>query len=143
MLESSFVASMSHFFPEKRLSILKKADATWPIGCNAVTPMQAAVWIDQDNAKVFEFEGTAVQVRSLKHQQSELRKFFQEVANALRTANEVLIVGPGLAKHHLSTHLSEHYPLVFNKVVGCETVETPTENQIRAFAQNFFRSHKK
>ncbi len=74
----------------------------------------------------------------LDHAQKE-RALFDDVAKELTNAAQILILGPGVAKYHFQTHLIEQYPALAKKVVGCETVDHPTDPQIAEFAQKFFK----
>jgi stalled ribosome rescue protein Dom34 len=76
------------------------------------------------------------QFDSIDHKNQEWH-FFQEVATNLADADRLLILGPGVAKHHFRSYLVEHLPALAKKLVGCETVDHPTDNQIAAFAQKF------
>jgi len=112
-----------------------------------------AVWIDRSHAKLFEFsnekmERRAIQGRhtdhhthaqdSLDHKHQEWA-FFKEVADQMSNADHVLVLGPGVAKHHFCNYLVEHVPALARKLVGCETVDHPTDNQIAALAKKFFK----
>jgi stalled ribosome rescue protein Dom34 len=111
-----------------------------------------ALWIDREHAKFFTFsqermERTHLDARHMEHHNHAKdhndasrweNKFFADVANRLREASQVLILGPGMAKHHFRTYLMEHVPLVAKAVVGCETVSHPTDPQIAAMASRFF-----
>lgn len=114
------------------------------------------VWLDSSEAKVFELHPTEVNEKTLRrkeirhhngvekeqnnHKDSE--KFFHTVAEALTGANEVLLVGPGDAKLHFKNHLERHHHTeIGKKIVGTETVDHPTDNQIVALAKKFFKGH--
>ena len=110
------------------------------------------VWIDRENAKLFQFssekmERKHVEERHADHhthrneaivQQLHERVFFSKVVPHLNESSEVLILGPGVAKHHFQNHLNEHFPAIARKVVGCETVDHPTDPEIAAMARKFF-----
>ncbi|MDR3608581.1 MAG: hypothetical protein P4M08_14555 [Oligoflexia bacterium] len=111
-----------------------------------------AIWIDRENAKLFHFSNSKMERVSLRsrhqdhhthpfdqldHQQQD-RKFFAEIATHLADSTRVLILGPGVAKHHFQNYLVEQLPAVAKTIVGCETVDHPTGAQIAALAQKFF-----
>jgi stalled ribosome rescue protein Dom34 len=104
------------------------------------------VWIDHENAKIFRFEVGGVKrdaVHAAHHahhaRNADAAKLFHDVATYLGDATEILVVGPGTAKsqflHHLETH---HHEKIFKKVVGTETCDHPTDNQLVALARKFF-----
>ena len=115
------------------------------------------VWIDHDHSKAFSLapsnpEDQAAPLSAHTHRvdhhthaldnldrEKRTHKMFQETAKLLDDAEHVLIVGPGLAKHLFNNYLAEHFPKVFRKVSGCEALDHPTDPQIRAFGEDFFR----
>ena len=111
------------------------------------------VWIDRAGAKVIQFSREKMERKTLKshshdHHTHELdsqdmerkeKKLFQEVVESLSPASQILILGPGVVKHHFQNFLNEHHPLLSKKVVGCETVDHPTDPQIAAQAMKYLR----
>ena len=110
------------------------------------------VWIDREHARIFEISSEKMERKTIKahhgdhhthrldsiDQKNQEWHFFQEVANFLGKADRLLILGPGVAKYHFRSYLGEHTPVLAKKLVGCETVDHPTDNQIAAYAKNFF-----
>jgi stalled ribosome rescue protein Dom34 len=73
-----------------------------------------------------------------KHKDSD--KMFHEIATHLNGATEILVMGPGQAKDHIVSHLkNHHHEQLAKKVVGVETVDHPTDNQILDHARRFFK----
>jgi stalled ribosome rescue protein Dom34 len=113
------------------------------------------VFIDLEHAKIFELHPGKIEEHSMRrheirhHNGSEKEnnnhkneeKFFHQVASRLVGAHEVLLVGPGQAKTHFKHHMERHDHEVNKKVVGMETVDHPTDNQIVALAKKFFKAH--
>jgi stalled ribosome rescue protein Dom34 len=114
------------------------------------------VWLDSEKAKVFELHPAEVNEKTLvrteirhhtgaekeqnNHKNGE--KFFHQVASALSSANEILLVGPGEAKVHFQSHLKNHHHAnIGSKIVGVETIDHPTDGQIVALAKTFFKNH--
>ncbi len=113
------------------------------------------VWLDSKGAQVFNLTTSGIQKEHLKkhthehsnshgdsrsHQEDE--HFYHEVAHKLNGAKEVLIMGPGLAKDHFKSHLEKHHHVALaSKVVGVETVDHPTENQLLEKARKFFKTY--
>ena len=110
------------------------------------------VWMDRENAKVFHFSREKMERKTLKshshdHHTHRMdnrdaermeKKLFQEVAEELSSNSQILILGPGVAKHHFQNYLNEHHPILAKKVVACETVDHPSDSQIAAQAMRFF-----
>lgn len=111
------------------------------------------VFIDLEHAKIFELHGDKVEAHNMrrheirhhggsekeKNNHKNAEKFFHQVAGTLSNAHEILIVGPGPAKEHFKSHVEKHDHEIGKKVVGVETVDHPTDNQIVALAKKFFK----
>ena len=103
------------------------------------------IWIDRSEAKIFQLAREKMERKHLKagHTGHAVRpverKFFKEVSEHLDEACPLLILGPGIAKHHFLNYLTEECPSLARKVVGCETVDHPTDGQIATMALKFFK----
>jgi stalled ribosome rescue protein Dom34 len=111
------------------------------------------VWLDREHARVFEFSSSKMERRNLtarhaEHHTHELdqldrqtweKAYFTDLTALLTGASRLLLVGPGLAKHHFQNYLSEHFPLLSKRVVGCEVVDHPTDGEIAAMARKVFK----
>lgn len=117
----------------------------------------AVVWIDHKEARIYFFDQESfdeVDVVSksphynLHHKAGSVsgkrapedQSFFHETVTALRPAKEWLITGPGSAKLELMKHIDRHDPEMTDHVVGIETADHPTDNQIVAHARTFFKA---
>ncbi|MEK6578144.1 MAG: translational machinery protein [Bdellovibrionota bacterium] len=116
------------------------------------------VWIDSREAKVFKLSPEGTQIHHLHthgkkhhsephgkqhatHHHPEWEILFKDVTQSIADAKEVLIMGPGEAKTHLKTHIETHHKHDLAKtIVGMQTVDHPTENQILAESRKFFKS---
>ncbi len=107
------------------------------------------VWLDHRTAKIFKLVPKEMETESVdrvetqgsvRHKEEMTEKYYHQLATRLNTATEVLLIGPGTAKqdfmHHLEKH---HHQNVAKKVVGMETVDHPTENQVLEKARKFFK----
>jgi len=65
-------------------------------------------------------------------------RFFADVAGELRTASQILLVGPSIAKLQFLHHLRERHREIHAKVVGVESVDHPSDLQLLAHARRFF-----
>lgn len=111
-----------------------------------------AVWVDHQEAKIFKFDGDGVEQVELhpgKHPEHHVRRedtkhpddtqFFHRIAEQLRGAERILVVGPSTAKLGLLRHLHAHDKAVETRVVGVETVDHPTNPQLVAYAKEYFK----
>lgn len=115
----------------------------------------AVVWIDHAEAHVMHISPDDVEssiVRPAKPHQHlhnkrgavgvgrapEDQHFYHEVVDALKGAQEILIVGPSSAKLNLIKHIHSHDARLSDKVVGIESVDHPTDGQLVAYARKYF-----
>jgi stalled ribosome rescue protein Dom34 len=121
-----------------------------------MTYPHAVVWIDHREAKVVDFTSDAVH-RTTLHSESASRRvhhragsvgsghakddhhFFDQVVEAIGSAREVLVVGPGEAKHSFKRYVSERHGDVAKRVVGVETADHPTDGELLAMARRSFK----
>ena len=122
----------------------------------------AVVWIDHAEAHVMhispdDVESSIVRPKKPHHKlhhkrgadkggavgdgrSQEDQHFYHEVVEALKGAQEILIVGPANAKLNLVKHIHGHDKQLSDKVVGVETVDHPTDAQIVAYARKYFNA---
>lgn len=110
------------------------------------------VYIDHEQAKIFKMGVGGADKLDLHHhvhlhhknnqpdKKKDSSQLYHDVANALKGAGEVLVLGHGTAKdqfvHHLKDH---HHEDIAKKVVGVEAVDKPTEAQMLDIARRFFK----
>lgn len=68
----------------------------------------------------------------------EDQNFYHEVVEALKGAQEILIVGPASAKLNLVKHIQSHDQQIVDKVIGVETVDHPSDEQLVVYARKYF-----
>lgn len=115
----------------------------------------AVVWIDHKEAHVIFLSEDADEAEIIKtksthphlhHKRGEVgsgkvafdTKYFESVTKAVKEAREILILGPGSAKVELTKYAHLHAADVAEKIVGIETSDHPTDEQILALARKFF-----
>ncbi len=120
----------------------------------------AVVWIDHNEAHVMHISPDDVEssvVRPKKPHQKlhhkrgadkggavgagntpEDQGFYHEVVEALKGAQEVLVVGPASAKLHLIKHMHGHDKQMADKVIGVESIDHPSDAQLVAYARKYF-----
>ena len=120
-------------------------------------PTHAAVWIDHREAKVYALSRESADEWKVRphdrhlhiHHKAGLgdsgkaapdQHYFHSVADAVKDAGEILIVGPGTAKTELMHHLQNHDPAIARKVVGVQPLDHPTDGELLNFARKFFKA---
>lgn len=109
----------------------------------------AVIWLDHESASIYRLSPGNLGKEQVKrhsshdrkeHKQAEEEKYFHELANRIANVKEILVMGPGTAKqefvHHLQNH---HHESIAKRIVGVETVDHPSENQILERARTFFK----
>jgi stalled ribosome rescue protein Dom34 len=120
-----------------------------------MSSLHAAVWIDHKEAKIFHIDAEtldAEMIRPRKHlhrhpvqtaergHPADAQNFFHEVAQALESAREILVVGPGTAKLEFIKHVHKRDHALEPKIIGVETVDHPTDGQLVDFVRRYFRA---
>ena len=117
----------------------------------------AAVWLDHSEAHVMHISPDDVEksvihpARPHQHlharsgsvgagRKDEDQAYYHAVADALKGAQEILIVGPAQAKLQLVKHIHAHDHGLVDKIVGVETVDHPSDGQLVAYARKYFRA---
>ena len=109
------------------------------------------IWIDREHAKLFALEGSEWRKEELRwshpehhshrrgNADKESAKFYEQVAQKLARAMEIVIVGPGIAKQHFAAFLADHYASVRRAVVDIEAIAADlTDGELRDFARRTF-----
>lgn len=112
------------------------------------------LFVELNEARVFRVsrEGVEHQVlrrHEIKHHTSRDpvnhkngSKFFHELAEAVTDADEILLMGPSLAKDHFKAHLEgHHHDSLARKVVGSVTLDLMSDAQLLAESREFFRKY--
>ena len=120
----------------------------------------AVVWIDHTEAHVMHISPEDVESSVLRpakpHQKlhhkrgmdkggavgsgraPEDQNYYHEVVEALKGAQEILVIGPANAKLNLIKHINSHDKQLSDKVIGVETVDHPTDAQVVVYARKYF-----
>jgi hypothetical protein len=115
----------------------------------------AVVWLDHSEAHVMHIAPDDVE-KSVVHptkphqhlhskcggpgsgKAAEDKQYYHAIAEALKGAHEILVVGPAQAKLQLVKHIHSHDQALSDKVVGVETIDHPTDGQLVAYARKYF-----
>jgi peptide subunit release factor 1 (eRF1) len=120
-------------------------------------PRQVAIWIDHNEAFLAKFHdeqltneeeinsdvgprthgGGWSQHRIEAHRHEQLKHYYDEVVEHLGNVDEILILGPGQAKHELRTRIERHKGLR-GKVVALRTTDKISEDQFIQEAEDYF-----
>ena len=120
----------------------------------------AVVWLDHSEAHVMHIAPDDVEKSvvhpSKPHQHlhsksgapgsgkaGEDKHYYHAVVEALKGAQEILVVGPAQAKLQLIKHMHAHDKAVADKVVGVESIDHPTDGQLIAYARKYFTAKDK
>jgi stalled ribosome rescue protein Dom34 len=116
-----------------------------------------AVWLDHKEARVFTFHFDNAAEASvsapphndhhkhtrgqegLKEHPEDTKRFYHDLVATLQDAAELLVVGPGSAKLEFIRYLHTHDHALEAKVIGVETVDHPSDGQIVAYANKYFK----
>lgn len=108
----------------------------------------AVVWLDHQNAQVLQFDADQVQAQTVKSHRHYTRQhgsavrdeheFFGEVCSALAGITEVLVTGGHTAQADFKHYAEKHQPAIAACIVGYETVDHPSDNQLVAMARQYF-----
>lgn len=111
------------------------------------------VWIDRERAKLLKIASNRMERKDFQaishaNHSNEIdqekidlqeRRFFLEIIPHLMETKNLLIVGPNVVKYNFQNFLLEHYPIIGKKVIACETMEEPTDNEIASLAKKYFQ----
>lgn len=120
--------------------------------------LHAVVWIDHEEARVIHFSDTESEklVLHSTHRpgkihhkngpsggaghEAEDHPYLHSVAEALKGAGEILIVGPGNEKAEFMKHLEQHDKPIAACVVAVQPADHPSDGQLLALARKYFRA---
>lgn len=111
------------------------------------------IWMDSEHAKIFKISVDGIDKKMMRqhstdpsgahhdsHKHNAEEHFFHEVATAVGNVEELLVFGAGMAKNHFKTHLEKHHHGQLAKhLVGVETLDNLTDNQVLEAARKFFK----
>ena len=113
------------------------------------------IWMDSEHAKIFKISTSGIEKKTLKHhsvnphdshhdshKHTTEERFFHDIATTVGPVEELLVFGAGLAKTHFKTHLEKHHHAALAKhLVGVETLDLMTDNQILEAGRKFFKKY--
>lgn len=109
------------------------------------------VWIDREKVRIFREEnGRFRQVIRFDANSSQLGLFhpgqenilFQQAAHELKRSRHILLLGPGMVKHHFRNYLMEQHPSTSRKIILSEEIDATLEIEVERILENY-RSKKR
>ena len=85
-------------------------------------------------------QDVAVNGRSEARQKQQLKEFYLQVAKAVENADNILIMGPGEAKHEFKKAV-EKLKSTAGKIADLQTCDKMTDRQIAASVRSFFHKN--
>jgi hypothetical protein len=76
----------------------------------------------------------------LEREKHQFKAYFKELALEIEDADGILIFGPAEVKDKFKKELESLYEHINVKVKGVQTADSMTDNQIKAWARDFFKS---
>jgi stalled ribosome rescue protein Dom34 len=112
-----------------------------------MSTFHAVVWMDHNEAHVLMFDREHVESQRIKsrshhkHQgkTGDVSAFFADVAHALQGTREILLTGPGLARHEFRDWCSGHQKATANHIVDSIATDHPSDAQLVALARQYFK----
>ena len=115
-----------------------------------------AVWLDQDQARIFHIDPDRIEEATLmapprllhsKHpkrvnddgEPRASKRFLREIAKALEGAEQVLVTGPSATKHEFFKFLHKNDPTLEPKIVGIESITETSDGSFLRYAQQYFK----
>ena len=115
-----------------------------------------AIWLDRENAHIHKIWSDEASTEALHahhhshhtHSKNEQRDhdssaFYHQIADKVKDASSLLIMGPGVAKTHFLDYIRKHSPQLATRVVGLEAVDHPTEGQVISHARKILTEFAK
>jgi stalled ribosome rescue protein Dom34 len=125
-------------------------------GDGAATPVslhQAIVWIDDNEARIMRVD-EGIHHDSTIHAPNnhdapkqpagnggvadDSHMFFEQVARALDSADEILIVGPSATKEAFVKFMHKNDHTIDPRILGVETITHPDDKELAGFAKLYF-----
>jgi stalled ribosome rescue protein Dom34 len=113
-----------------------------------MTMFHAVAWVDHQSTQILQFDAEHIQAQKVKAHSHHTRQhgssvrteheYYGEVCDALAGVPEVLVVGPKTGLADFRHYVEKHRAPTGKQIVGWEVSEHATENQIAAFARQYF-----
>ena len=112
------------------------------------------LWIDHQHSKIFKFTASGKSEQNVNNHHHESHtgnsdnakkehehKFYHEVAEKLKDATELLIVGEGMGRTEFKSYLDKHHLPLAKKVIGNEPMDKATDGEILNMAKKYYHKY--
>lgn len=77
----------------------------------------------------------------LERKKNQFKTYFKDIAAEIENADALVIFGPAKTYEKFAKELSENYHLLSLKIKGIHKVDSMTDNQVKAWVRDFFKSN--
>lgn len=77
----------------------------------------------------------------LEREKHQLKRYFENIAENIHDTDALVIFGPAETNEKFSEELSENHALLSTKIKGVKKTDSMTDNQVKAWVRDFFRSN--
>lgn len=76
----------------------------------------------------------------LDREKHQLKKYFKSLAAEIKETDALVIFGPAETNVEFSKELHENYKLLSTKIKAVKKADSMTDNQVKAWVRDFFKS---
>ncbi len=104
---------------------------------------QAIVWIDVREAQILRAEvgirhESTIAAPEGSQLEDQANSFFDLIASALATVDELLVVGPSRIRDDFVKHMHQKNHGFDSRIVGVETIDSPEDPHLAGYADIYF-----
>ena len=78
---------------------------------------------------------------NLEREKQQLRAYFKEIVPAIDDTDALVIFGPAETGKKFSKELQQRYKYLSSKIIDVKRADSMTDNQVKAWVRDFFRSN--
>ncbi len=79
--------------------------------------------------------------RYLEREKHQLKDYFKSITSGIKKTDALVIFGPAETSGKFSKELQENYKLLSVKIKGIKKADSMTDNQVKAWVRDFFKSN--
>ena len=76
----------------------------------------------------------------LKREKQQLKEYFKNIVSEIKDTDALVIFGPAETNEKFSKELQNNYSELSTKTKGIKKADSMTDNQVRAWVRDFFKS---
>jgi hypothetical protein len=77
----------------------------------------------------------------LEREKHQLKQYYKSIASEIKDTDALVIFGPADTYKKFSKELSKNHKSLSNKIKDLKKADSMTENQVKAWVRDFFKSH--